>query len=324
MSIDGDHFLRVAAWSAAASFALSTGCADKNDSPSEPEKVGYSTGTCPSGKCDGFASRIRDLYDDMTTISLEDLTALGVGLANDPLNDVLGDVPYVDIEISKTSLFGDPREVFEQDFVHDIDALHAGLTDHLGESAFATRITDIRRRILASTSNTVWAESHFRLGGSVNFDWSTPFNDDIVGTVGFHGRPEVETVLIAPYEGNLEAVVSNPLKSVRASRGWILPRGTSDIVKMVPGEALSMRARGTLGINFGVGIPIVLATLADYITLNSRFSAAARVGISGDLDVQLVRGEGQLAYVDVGVENHEMKGFSLAYRTGWGVAGSQR
>ena len=42
-------------------------CTDTQDEP------GPSTGTCPSGKCDGFAERVDDFYSDMRSISLDDL-----------------------------------------------------------------------------------------------------------------------------------------------------------------------------------------------------------------------------------------------------------
>ena len=44
----------------------------------------------------------------MRDVELDDLVALAVPIATDELNDLLGGVPYADIELSPTEFFG-PR-----------------------------------------------------------------------------------------------------------------------------------------------------------------------------------------------------------------------
>ena len=90
---------------------------------------------------------------------------------------------------------------------------------------------------------------------------------------------------------------------------------------MVPGSSVALRGQGSLGFNLGIGLPIVMGTISDYVTLSARISAGARVSMSGVLDVQLVRGEGKEVFVDVGLSKQQVKHFSLAVDTGWGVEG---
>lgn len=294
------------------------GCAD--EPATTPEALGPSTGTCPTGKCDGLAETVKDYYDDMRSVDLDDLTSLGMGLATDQLNDALGAVPYLDVELEPTAFYGAPRALFDQVVVHDLKGLTAGLTARLGANAFATRVNALRQATLDQGEHSVFAESRFRIGGELNHAWSMDVGD-AVGTVGFAGRPSLEAVVIAPYSGNLEAAWRNPLATLKTLQGFVLPRDLRDIAGLAPGTSMALRGAGNLGFNLGVGLPITVGTLAEYVTLSARISAGARLNISGQLDVQLVRGAGQLAYVDVGLTNHQVKHFELALNTGWGIAG---
>ncbi len=297
---------------------LFAGCADEGASE-ETEELGPSTGTCPTGKCDGLADTLKDYYDDMRSIRLDDLAGLGVNIASKELNDYLGDVPFVDIKIGDTTLFGTPRELFEQVIVEDLSKLKAGLTEGLGEHAFATYINGLRLKTLGG-SEAVFAESSFKLGAQHGASWGLDLGE-ILGSVGFNGGGDLEAIIIAPYRDNLEAAWKNPLGSLQAMRGFVLPQDWEDVREMHAGESMALRGNGGLGFNLGLGIPIIIGTVADYVTLRSRISAAARVSLKGVLDVQLIRGEGHEAFVDVGLSRAYMDHFELALSTGWGVSG---
>lgn len=285
------------------------------------EELGPSTGTCTSGKCDGFSSTVDDFFSDMKEIRLDDLVVVGMGLANEPINDALSDIPYTDIELSETKVFGHAHEVFGETIVHDINELQTGLTQALGEHAFATRINEIRQNFLSNAPTAVYAETHFKMGANLDPSWTVDAGGLPV-TLGLFVNPEIETVLVAPYEkGEMQSVVINPLYTIRETRGFVLPRRLEDVIQMAPGEMVALRGDGRVGFNIGVGLPIYLTTVADFLTLRARISAGARVSMGGTVDAQLIRGDGMTAYVDVGLKNEQMKHFSLALNTGWGVEG---
>jgi hypothetical protein len=68
-------------------------------------------------------------------------------------------------------------------------------------------------------------------------------------------------------------------------------------------------------------VPFLVGTVADIVTLHARLSFAARVALAGQLDVQLVRGEGDTAWIEVGVRRQALRHFSVALTTGYGVEG---
>lgn len=274
---------------------------------------------CTGPKCDGVSDRFRDLYDDMKDVSTDDLKIVGAALASGELNDALGDVSYTDIAISETALYGNEEEVLGQTIVRDINEISAGLTSRLGEEAFATKITNLRKNEIAS-KNVVYAESHFRIGPELNPDWSFS-HGDALGTVGFLASATIESIVIAPFSDRTEALVDNPLQTMKNTRGFVIPKDAADIQGMAPGESMTLRADGALGFNMGVGVPFHVASLGSTVALNARLSFAARVALDGLLDVQLVRGENDEAFVDVGLSNSRERHFEVALDSGWGVSG---
>lgn len=296
--------------------SLFSACAaDDNEAVSED----VTPVVCDGSKCDGASSRFKNAFNDMKNIDLSDLTVLGAGLATDQLNDGLGNVPYSTIQLSRTSLYGAREEILGQTLVHDINGLRGGLTERFGEHAFATRLVDLRKE-QAAANNLVWAESHFKIGPSLNHGWSVS-HGDTVGSVGFDANASVETVVIAPFEERSEALLDAPLSAIKETRGWIIPRSAQDVIRMTPGESLAMRANGALGMNLGVGVPFLVGTVAGVVTLNARVNLGARVAIKGELDVQLVRGQGNDVWVDVGMDKQQLRHFAVALTTGYGVAG---
>ncbi len=274
---------------------------------------------CEGPKCDGITDKFKDAFSDMRDVDLSDLTVLGAGLATEELNGQLKDVPYSQLELGSTALYGAQEEVFGETVVHDLTSLRTGLTDRLGEEAFATQVVDTRARF-AEQNDVVWGESYFKIGPDLGHNWGFD-SGDVVGSVGFTANATVETVVIAPYSDAFEAVVDAPLASIAETRGWILPRSVEDISSMAPGESLAMTADGALGMNLGAGVPFLIGTVADIVTLHARLSFAARVALAGKLDVQLVRGEGDTAWIDVGVRQQSLRHFSVALTTGFGVEG---
>lgn len=187
--------------------ALVASCSDE---PVGDGADGSDDGDCPSGKCDGIAETVEDYYSDMRDMSLDDLAGLGVGMATDELNDLLGDVPYVDIRLAETEFFGEPRELFGETVVEDLDKLRAGLTQRLGEQAFPTRVNAMRQASLDAGHGSVFAESSFRVGGSFSHGWSMDVGD-AVGSVGFGVSPTLEAIVIGPLRRQPGSGLAEPL-----------------------------------------------------------------------------------------------------------------
>jgi hypothetical protein len=278
--------------------------------------------SCIQGKCDRVSDEVQELYSDMKRINLDDLVSLGAGLATDELNSLLTEIPFIDLKLSETSVFGlQERVLFGETMVNSIQALQAGLTSGLGEEAFATKINALRMKTLENSPYEVFAESSFKIGAALSSSWSLDHDDDLLGSLGFDLSPSMEAMVIAPYRDVSEAVLASPLQVLKELQGFVLPRDMNDIIALVPGSSVTMRGKGVVGMNLNVGVPLVATSIAQYLNLSAKFSGGARVSLSGDLDVQLVRGEGQSAYLDVGLTEQKVKHFSVAVHSAYGIEG---
>ena len=162
-------------------------------------------------------------------------------------------------------------------------------------------------RALRSTNNLIPSFS-FDAGG-------------IPGNVGLLASKGIQATVIAPYKGELKSVLKGPVEAIRTARGFVLPRDVDDVEKMAQGETITLSSDGVVGINVGLGVPIYITTIQSFATLHAVISAAGRATLSGKLDVQLVRGEGDEAIVDVGITGSTNRFFKLAAKTAWGVEG---
>ena len=278
--------------------------------------------SCIQGKCDRVSDEVQELYSDMKRINLDDLVSLGAGLATDELNSLLTEIPFIDLKLSETSVFGlQERVLFGETMVNSIQALQAGLTSGLGEEAFATKINALRMKTLENSPYEVFAESSFKIGAALSSSWSLDHDDDLLGSLGFDLSPSMEAMVIAPYRDVSEAVLASPLQVLKELQGFVLPRDMNDIIALVPGSSVTMRGKGVVGMNLNVGVPLVATSIAQYLNLSAKFSGGARVSLSGDLDVQLVRGEGQSVYLDVGLTEQKVKHFSVAVHSAYGIEG---
>ncbi len=113
----------------------------------------------------------------------------------------------------------------------------------------------------------------------------------------------------------------SPLAALQALQGFVLPRSLEEVLKLKAGSSVTLRGGGGLGVNFGVGVPLVTGVMAEYLTISTRLSAGARAALTGNVDVQLVRGEGGDVFVDVGLSRQQVRHFELAVESGWGVEG---
>lgn len=272
------------------------------------------------GKCDGLASTFKDLFSDMKKVDLGDLVQQGAALSTDQLNKQLSQLPYLDIALTPTELYASSAQAKQDLTLHDIDELTAGLASQYGDKAFVTRINKLRAAHLAANPKAVFAESRFHIAGKLNPSFSFDAGG-IPGKVGLQASKGIDATVIAPYKGELKSVLQAPVEAVRTARGFVLPRDVDDVANMAQGETITLSSDGVVGINVGLGLPIYITTIESFATLHAVISAAGRATLSGKLDVQLVRGAGDEAIVDVGITGSSNRFFSLAAKTAWGVEG---
>ena len=258
------------------------------------------------GKCDGLDG-VRSLLRDPSELELDDLLRLGTGLANDELNNALS-TNAVTVRI-------EGAEFHDADAV---DALVTGLAAAYGEDELSTQVNALRLDVLDDTSAKAYAEMSVRIAPELAADWggTVPGFDDANQRVGFSAGAELEVGVVVPVD---ETDQEDPFARLRTLRDFAVPRSLKDVRRMAPGEVFSIHGGGNLGGNFGVGVPILVATPAAGVTYTVVLSAGMRTVLSGDLDVQLVRLDGGDVVVDVGMSKIHEKSARLAVEDGWGV-----
>lgn len=261
-----------------------------------------------NGKCDGFDD-IRALIRDPSELDLGDLLRVGAPYATDEINNLLDVSDYASLAISDTAIFGEA----------ELDQLVTGLAARFGERELSTAVNAMRRQHLASSNDTVFAESTF----SLRSDLATSFALDTFDTggnlrLGF-GNGEMSVHMVSAYDDDVEAILEAPLSAVADARHFVLPRSAGDILAMKPGESIAMHGGGALGINIAVGVPIVIASPLEPLSYKLVVTAGLRSVLEGELDVQLVRMDGDQVIVDVGMEKARVKSKRLGLTDGWGL-----
>ncbi|MBI2893561.1 MAG: hypothetical protein HYY06_08405 [Deltaproteobacteria bacterium] len=270
---------------------------------------------------------VDNTYDSMKKLDLGDLVWGAGHLATDELNDLLAEIPYADIRLSDTELYGLPERAARDNTIHDITALAAGLADRFGETSLPARVNALRRAHLVSSNDRVFAETSFRLGASVDPElWHGEApglgeGGTSIG-VGFEAGANVEARVIAAYRDELDSLEGNPLQAVSSVRGFVLPRDLLDVREgMKPGESLAYAGEGRLGLNFGVGVPLLVANPLESVTYSIVLSGGLRTVLRGNLDAQIVRLDGDEAILDVGMSNARVHSAYLAIDDAFGVSG---
>ncbi len=202
-----------------------------------------------------------------------------------------------------------------------------GLATRFGENTLPAQVAAIRRRHLETTDDELYAETGFRFGANFDhgFGQSVPGlsdeNDGWIG-VGFEAGANVEARVVSAHRGEREAILRTPLEAVGSLRGFVVPRDVDDIrERMKPGESLALAGHGRLGLNFGVGVPLLVANPVESVTYSIVLSAGASTRLSGDVDVQLVRLEGDEAILDVGLRNARMERAYVRVDDSFGISG---
>ena len=262
-----------------------------------------------------------DLYRDGRNLDLSDLLATTAGFATDALNDTLASSDYAAVQIAPTELYALAADAQGDATLQDLDALATGLAARFGERELTTHVTALRRSHLASSDDDVYAESAFKVRAGIH-DWGVSAGGfgDASARVGFDASAELEARVVRAFRREGSALVGAPLAAAKEARGFVAPRTVADLKALAPGETFALRGKGVVGLNLGVGVPILLASPG---TLSYRvvLSAGVRTRLEGTLDVQLVRLDGDAVVVDVGVEQASLKEMRVGLEDGWGVVG---
>ncbi len=286
--------------------------------------AGLATAACATDTASDSSdiSALKDLWDDGKNLDLGDLLSLTAGYATDELNDALELSDFASIRLAETELYALAEDAEEDLTLHDIDQLVSGLVYRYGERELTTEVNVVRRNHLLASDDVAYAESAFSIKYGLH-DWghtSQGWADGSSVRIGFDLGKTMEARVVTAFDSELDAQLKAPLKAARALRGFVLPRGVDDMRRMKPGESYALRGAGRLGFNLGVGVPI-LTTVIEAVTYNLVMSAGLRTLLTGTVDVQLVRLDGDRIVIDVGVEKSAVDYAKIALTDGWGVSG---
>lgn len=273
-------------------------------------------------------NELKSYWADAKRLDLSDLTRATVGFATEGLNDQLSsnnlgarfDPPQV------FAAHADPNRVLpDVAEIKALDTVVSGLGARFGESELGTQVNKVRLNHLNRGADKYYVESAFTARAGIRHDWGYQANGLMNGAgvnVGIDAGAELTSrVILAADDDKIGSLVRAPLAAAKEMRGFVYPRSIQDVRKMKPGEMFALRGLGKLGGNFGLGAPILIANPTGGLTYQIVVSAGVSGVIGGQLDVQLVRLDGDEVVVDVGVENGKALSFQAAVRDGWGVKG---
>ncbi len=275
-----------------------------------------------SGKADGRVFEVLDYFTDTLGLDLVDFLEIESDLASDALNEALSVVDFASVEVDTTRLYGVDSVPDEREgmfLVRDIGGLHSDLLRRFGEQDFVTRFNGMRRDALDRGDHAYFGESRFTVDLGTGKSFRTTAAGWGVG-VGFDAGAAVTASVVAGYNGDIDDILKAPLGSISDIRHWVLPRTLDDLEALTAGESVGLRGRGRVGVNAGASIPVFAFADGGVVTVSARFAMGARAQLSGDLDIQVMRGEGNDLYIDVGVGNATIVGAHAAIEPGYGLA----
>ena len=270
---------------------------------------------------------LESYWADAKKLDLSDLTRLTVGFATDGINDGLSS-GHNGVNVEAPEVFGisaEPNKVLPKNAqIQGLDTIVSGLAAQYGESELGTQVNTVRLNHLKTTGDKYYVESAFTAKAGVGKDWNFGaggFGDTSI-TLGIQTDADLTSrVIVASDDDKLSDLVNAPLDAAKAARGFVFPRTLAEVKSMKPGEMFALRGLGKLGANFGVGAPLLVADPTAGLAYRILVSAGVAGVIGGQLDVQLVRMEGDEVVVDVGVQSGKGVSFYAAIHDGFGIKG---
>lgn len=302
--------------------ALALGCSTSESAGGDPGEPGQNLGVSCEGKCDGWGS-ITALWRDAKKLDLGDLLSVGAGFASDGLNDALSISDYAGIKLGEPMVYATAAKAQNDLTLGNLDNLATGLAVAYGERELTTEVNQLRRDHLHSSGDTVYGEFAFQTSAAFGHKWGLSVGGLGGASValGFDLGANLTTRVIAPFQSEAGALGGAPLAALKGARGFVMPRSVNDVREMKPGELLALSGSGGVGLNLGVGVPLLVATPAAGVSYNLVLSGGLRAHLRGQMDVQLVRLSGDQVVVDVGVSNAKVQSASVALTDGWGIQG---
>ena len=305
---------------AALTLAAAPGCAPPADSGEELQV------SC-EGKCDGFGS-VRSLLADAKKLDTSDLFAVGAGelwkAAAKALNLSVGGLQFASIAIQPAKAYALSADAANDLTLGDIDALVSGLATQYGERELTTQINVLRRAELMAKPGAVFAEAAFTLGVGLQGGFSIGTNgfDNSRASIGFTAGKSNEMRLIKRVDNERDAYLKEPLQAAQASRGFLYPTTVEDVAALAPGEVIARSGSGTVAVNLGAEVPLLVASPVQGVGYGLIFNASLRTQIKADrMDVQIARMAGDQVVVDVGVRDGHGISWRVAVEDGWGALG---
>lgn len=293
---------------------LVAACAAEEE-PALPQASSVSGGT---GKADGVVYEVKDFFRHNKWLPIDDLLGRVAELATDQVNDLLANLPYAEIKLSETRLYsleGGSMDMVETD---SLAKLVTGLTGRFGAGDFAAQVNELRQGHLAHSEDEVYAEAEFRVSVGQELSFTIDPHDVDV-RFGFLPNQTLTSRTVTTHDKAWQALVEAPLVSAKEARGFILPRDVEDIRGMKPGESVTLVGQGVLGFNVGANIPIYTFEPTSTLFVSTRLALGAKVLLKGRLDCQLVRGEGDVAWLEVGMGEWSIQEIHVALRDGYGL-----
>jgi hypothetical protein len=297
----------------------------------------FSTLTCFAPGCaseegensedDSTTARLTSRFADLKKINTRNLSALAAGYATEGLNDALTK-DGTGVRLGTTTVFGATDEVNSVlpagATVKGIDKIVTGLGAKYGEKELATEVNAMRLRHLQRGADKYYLETSFDTTAAIAHGWNfdaTGFRSDASPVkIGFEANAALTSrVIVASPSSSLGTLVGAPLRAAKTMRGFVMPRSAADIRAMKPGEGMALRGAGKLGANFGLGVPVLVA--GGTVGYSIVASAGIAGVIGGQLDVSLLRLEGDEVAVEVGVETGKVLSFYAGLQDGFGVNG---
>lgn len=315
------RFINLTGAMALGAVALSA-CSTSDSAGGGSTDPGEQLGVSCDGKCDGWGS-ITSLWRDAKKLDLGDLMSVGAGLASDQLNDALTVSTYAGIKLGEPKVYATADKAKNDLTLGNLDNLATGLAVAYGERELTTEVNRLRREHLHASNDSVYGEFAFQIGASLGHNWGLTAGGlgGASVSVGFAANGNLAARVIAPFGSEAAALGGAPLAAIKSTRGFVVPRSASDVRAMKPGELVALSGAGSVGLNLGVGVPLLVATPAAGVSYNLVLSGGLRAHLSGQMDVQLVRLAGDEVVVDVGVSSASVKSASIALTDGWGIQG---
>ena len=265
-------------------------------------------------------SSVKAYFADAKKLDLSDLTRVSVGFAADGLNSALstGGTLHGGLKFDRPAVFAekaDPNLILPTSMeVQGLDTIVSGLAAQFGETELGTQVNAVRLNHVKTSADKYYVESAFTTSVGIGPQWSMNANgfSNTGVSLGFNADAQLTSrVIVATESQSLKNLVEAPIDAVKGMRGFIYPRSMQDIKGMKPGEMFALRGAGQIGANFGVGAPVFVAG-AGPLGYEVVVSAGVAGVVSGQIDVQLLRLEGDEVVVDVGVE----KGHGVSFHAG--------